>query len=206
MTGRWTWQPEKYPKFWMTIGSTKTSITVNDSLDIHIIEKTAYFDDRMNIGSMELLLTEQEYQVKISELGPDLLTDDIDFSTWYTAIKTVSQNQQICKFLLNQAYFCGIGNYLKAEILYRSCIRPDRCLKELTDEDIKILLLQSTTVIREAFTNGGLTIRDYLDPEGNKGTFQCQVYGQLHDPNGYEVQKYKFKDGRITHWVPQVQV
>ncbi|XP_061174161.1 endonuclease 8-like 1 [Saccostrea echinata] len=33
-------------------------------------------------------------------------------------------NKPICEFLLNQTYFNGIGNYLRAEILYRAGIPP----------------------------------------------------------------------------------
>ncbi|ESO87521.1 hypothetical protein LOTGIDRAFT_127711 [Lottia gigantea] len=47
-------------------------------------------------------------------------------------------NKPICEVLLNQSYFNGVGNYLRAEILYRAGIRPfDKArdvLQELLDD------------------------------------------------------------------------
>ncbi|XP_076058242.1 endonuclease 8-like 1 isoform X2 [Oratosquilla oratoria] len=43
-------------------------------------------------------------------------------------------NKAICEALLNQKFFNGIGNYLRAEILYRFSARPFDCARDLLSE------------------------------------------------------------------------
>jgi len=42
---------------------------------------------------------------------------------------------------------------------------------------------------------------------GDAGEFSRKfaVYGQKTDPQGNEVVKEKTRDGRVTHWVPDIQ-
>ena len=59
-----------------------------------------------------------------------------------------------------------------------------------------------------------MSFRDYLNPLGEMGNFECKVYGQEYDPKGHKVVSEKSgtppknskKDSRRTiHWVPEVQ-
>ncbi|XP_046366820.2 endonuclease 8-like 1 [Haliotis rufescens] len=43
-------------------------------------------------------------------------------------------NKPICEVLLNQKYFNGIGNYLRAEILYRGGVRPFECARSVLEK------------------------------------------------------------------------
>merc|ERR1711915_481793 len=43
-------------------------------------------------------------------------------------------DRPICEVLLNQKYFNGIGNYLRAEILYRLNIPPFECARTVLKE------------------------------------------------------------------------
>jgi len=115
------------------------------------------------------------------------------------------QNKQICDYLLDQKRISGIGNYLRSEILYRSRIRPDRSLKNLSDEELELLRIESIKTVRESYDSHGLTIRSYSDLYGNKGTFICQVYNRTEDPYGNPIRTDTFKDGRTIHWVPSLQ-
>lgn len=54
--------------------------------------------------------------------GPDPMWEYQNFrENILTGLKSADFNKPICEALLNQKYFNGIGNYLRAEILYR-CI------------------------------------------------------------------------------------
>jgi len=57
--------------------------------------------------------------------GPDPISNYEDFRTnVLTNIDDAAFNGPICEVMLNQKYFNGIGNYLRAEILYRGSIPP----------------------------------------------------------------------------------
>ena len=52
--------------------------------------------------------------------GPDLMWEYEKFrENVLTNLKNAAFNRPICEVLLNQKFFNGIGNYLRAEILYR---------------------------------------------------------------------------------------
>ncbi|XP_046581058.1 endonuclease 8-like 1 [Haliotis rubra] len=43
-------------------------------------------------------------------------------------------NKPICEVLLNQKYFNGVGNYLRAEILYRAGVPPFKCARSVLEK------------------------------------------------------------------------
>ncbi|XP_071794327.1 endonuclease 8-like 1 [Asterias amurensis] len=77
--------------------------------------------------------------------GPDPMFQYQDFrSNVVSNIKRPAFERPICEVLLNQKYFNGIGNYLRAEILYRMGIAPfekaRNVLEGLSEEppDVKV--------------------------------------------------------------------
>lgn len=179
--------------------------TSHSNLHLNFENRIAYFDDVRHFGSVEICIGFAELEVRLSDLGPDLLQDEISAELWRKIFRRCSQNFQICRALMDQDKVSGIGNYLKAEILYRARIRPDRTLRSLSDDELERLRIIGHQTIREAYAYHGNTIASYWDMDGNKGLFQCQVYGKAKDPEGNEVVKNTFTDGRTTHWVPALQ-
>merc|ERR1711994_899072 len=60
-----------------------------------------------------------------ADRGPDSVTEYPEFrSNILQHLEDTAFNKPICEVLLNQKYFNGIGNYLRAEILYRLEIPP----------------------------------------------------------------------------------
>lgn len=167
-----------------------------------------YYDDVRHFGYLKIYKTKTELDAYLdSTIGPDWLNDNVTLEYFETEIKNKRRkNTQICQFLLNQKIIAGLGNYLKAEVLYRSKIRPDRKLGELKDTEIRVLYEVIVETLQEALAANGLTIRDYISPSGLEGKFKCLVYGKDKDPNGHVVIKEKFKDKRNTWWCREVQV
>ena len=109
-------------------------------------------------------------------------------------------------FNLAFANFSGVGNWIRAEILYECKIAPNRKLKDLSESDIKHLYHWSIKILKDAYNVKGLTISNYIDPEGNYGTYKVKVYMQKKDPYGHKVITSVFSDKRTIHWVPEVQI
>lgn len=204
LQGKWSHSPGNNTRFWLEL--EKQDIIIKDNKFELITENLIlYNDDSQNFGDVELL-SEKGYQNKLRKIGPDFLNDKITLEMWMNKLKYKRiSNKQICDFLLEQSYFSGIGNYLKADILYHSKIKPDRTLNTLTDLEIETLLNSSFYIIGLAYKYGGLTIKSFWSPDGAKGMYPTLVYNRKTDSYGNKVEKSHFDDNRTTHWVPAIQ-
>lgn len=194
MEGKWTPTEEGHVRFWFKLSTTLGTF------------KYLYFCDTRNFGGLDMLDV-NGYTQKLSKIGADLLSDVVTLPEYIVKIKSGRiKNKQICDFMMEQKYFSGIGNYLKAEILYLCKISPTRTLMSLSDNDIKKLFETSLNVIRESYAHGGLTIKSFWSPEGRKGMYPCRVYNREKDDLGNPIIKATYDDDRNTHWVPALQV
>ncbi len=169
---------------------------------------TVYFTDMRNFGTFKFIKNKSELDKKLKELGTDALSPDytLDYVKKVLGEKK-SQTKTLAGILMNQKKFCGIGNYLKSEILYASKLSPHRTLESLTSDDITTLFHQSKKIIQASYDNGGGSAGDFSDLNKKKGSykFKFQVYGRSLDPLGNKVKKETTQDKRTTHWVPTVQ-
>ena len=108
---------------------------------------------------------------------------------------------------MNQGLIGGIGNYIKSEVMYRARISPNRLVKSLSDEEFSALNRETREVVGSSFRSGGATILTYSTFEGDKGEFPFffHVYGREKCINGFDVQRFVSNEGRMTHWVPELQ-
>lgn len=94
----------------------------------------------------------------LSKLGPDLLDLEV---TAPQLLEHLMQPQfrgrQLGALLLDQAAFCGSGNYLRSEILHLAQIHPLDCLKSLRSTAREGLAESALLVARRAYQTGGIT-------------------------------------------------
>lgn len=110
----------------------------------------------------------------------------------------------IGNLLVDQKCWSGIGNYLRAEILYQARVDPHRPAKSIPEEELRTIYEAAQQIIREAHHCRGLTIAQYRTPTGQTGFFPPAVYGRTTDPEGYPVRSEKLGSQTI-HWVPDKQ-
>jgi DNA-formamidopyrimidine glycosylase len=202
MEGHWVKMPTKYKRFTFEIGD----ITFINGVTNYSITKTMYYEDMLNYGNFRVIINDEEYKDTFKAVGPDLLHDYIPFESYSKVIKSSRiKNKEVADFILEQKYFSGIGNYLKSDILYAARIAPNRILSTLRDEDIRSLYDLSISIIKISYDKYGYSLRSYVDPDGNMGTYSPLVYGRENDDMGHNIIKEKFKDNRGTYWVPEVQ-
>ena len=108
---------------------------------------------------------------------------------------------------MDQKVLAGVGNYIKAEALYRAGISPHRVNSSLTDEELARLNKETKWVIRASYASRGARISTYELPDGSTGTynFKFLVYRRKVDPEGHRVVREETRDKRTTHWVPERQ-
>lgn len=197
MEGHWVYSPENHSNTWMNLRSP-------DGQDLIL-----YFNDTRRFGKLAVY-SQKNLQARMDKIGPDLLSENVTLEMWLEKARSrYVQKMEIVKWLMEQKYFSGIGNYLKAEILYRAQIAPTRKISDLSVEDLSTLYTCAINILRESYQSQGLTRRagTFWNPRSQKGSFadKLQVYEKSEDLEGREVVRETFSDGRTTHWVPSVQ-
>lgn len=174
MTGSWTQSKGSYTKaiLYTSVGNF-------------------YYEDMRGFGKIAIQRTEEELDQRLSKIGFDVLEaslvhPQIPDEQWLSFFNRKSK-KKICVFLLEQDKIAGIGNYLRSEILHQAEINPYRIISSLSDEELLRLRNSTQEVIVRAYRSNGLTIKDYIDPEGEKGSFVCSVYGKKVDEQGRKV-------------------
>jgi len=166
-----------------------------------------YFNDTRNFGTVKLVKGKSELVKKLQSLGPDMLSEDVEDSTFISALRKKNKHN-ICKVLMDQSVIAGVGNYVKAESLWLAKINPANAVSELNDEKLVSLNTSIKNVLRASYQSGGATIKSYQNFNGEIGDYSSKflVYNQKTDPHGNKVIKYRTPDGRTTHWVPEIQI
>ena len=165
-----------------------------------------FFNDQRNFGTLKMVPGRQELVKKLQSLGPDMLSEQVSDARFTDALMKKPE-WSLAEALMDQSLVCGVGNYVKAESLYRAQLSPHRQVNTLQPADFSRLKQSIQVVLQEAYKRGGASIQTYRDFDGNEGEYSQRflVYNQDRDPNGNEVVREKTEDGRTTHWVPAVQ-
>lgn len=92
--------------------------------------KNIYMNDKRKFGSFEI---KDNIVDDINRLGYDPLHNKIKFEQFYEDyVKRINSRQQLFMKMLDQTIFAGMGNYLRAEVIYHSRIDPFCRYNELT--------------------------------------------------------------------------
>lgn len=168
---------------------------------------TFIFDDiTMYYNNIRRIASSVIVSESIPALGPCLLTAALD--KWITRKKWKSLffrgQRMICEVLLDQTIIAGIGNYLRADILYLAGVNPFKKMNVITDNELELIRIASHEVVLASYRKGGCTILNYVDPDGNKGKYNPIVYGRDIDINGFKVSSCNVA-GRVIHYVKEAQ-
>ena len=98
----------------------------------------------------------------LAALGPDTLPypeRNWDETAFLSSLQEAQNGErEIGAALLDQSLLAGIGNYLRAEILYQCRLDPWRKIGDLTSENLRDLNREIPRVTRAAYDNGGATV------------------------------------------------
>ena len=184
---------------WITLGLTG-ELLLKPADHSHITFKTNkgnfYFDDQRNFGTIKFTFSEDELKKKLKTLGPDPLQEDVTLEYFNKILDKKSlQDKDIASVLNDQKVISGIGNYLRAEILYMAKISPFRKVKSLTNKDKEELWKAMNMIIMASYKK---------QHDTGIHTYPFLVYRKKKTPLGEEV-KSKDLNGRTIWYVPGVQ-
>tara|TARA_B100000287_G_C20575352_1_gene758212 strand:- start:480 stop:1286 length:807 start_codon:yes stop_codon:yes gene_type:complete len=168
--------------------------------------QSIYYNDIRNFGTLKYTEFKSDLEKKLKSLGPDVLNTEVD-SNEIRASLLKKPSKTIAENLMNQSLISGVGNYLKAEILYKCGISPHRLCEDINEKEYELLADACYHITRLSYKMGGATLSTYRQPNGKKGLYSRRfaVYNQKVAPCGNKVVKEKTLDKRTTHWVPTVQ-
>lgn len=114
----------------------------------------------------------------LADLGPEPLEPDFDGGYLHMACQ--GRKVAIKNLLMNAHVVVGVGNIYANEALYLSGIHPGRPAGRISAARCERLALAVKQVLAEAVSQGGTTLRDFLQSDGRPGYFQQQlkVYGR----------------------------
>jgi len=171
-----------------------------------------YFYDTLSFGTLKVLKNEEELNKKLKTIGPDIMDETTTLDIFKTQIKkTVNLPKEIGVVLMNQKIIAGIGNYLRADILYLSKVSPFRKVNKLTDDDIKELYNNARILTwgdydrDEAIKLKIMTKSTKLPKDYDRMFF---VYQEETDIHGHKIIKKELFEGsqkRFIYYVPEVQ-
>jgi formamidopyrimidine-DNA glycosylase len=112
-----------------------------------------------------------------SEVGAfrDRLGEDpLEISEAEFARRLGARHARVKALLLDQRTLRGIGNIYSDESLWRARIHPARRADLLTRDQLRTLRNAVRSVLQTAIRLRGSSISDYVDAEGNPGSFQLR--------------------------------
>ncbi|MGI9173789.1 MAG: Fpg/Nei family DNA glycosylase [Rhodothermales bacterium] len=97
----------------------------------------------------------------LATLGPDVLPEEgpFDVAGFRTRLADHA-GRTVGAVLLDQTLVAGIGNYLRAEILYACRIDPWRKVADLSEADVACLAITIPDLSARAYRTGGRTVDD----------------------------------------------
>lgn len=174
MTGYYSTEKEKHSRF-----------------VLYLEDNNLYYNDPRNFGTITVYTSDEDFIKAYNKLGPDILNDHVSYVEFYSRIDK-KLRLEIGSILLDQNIICGIGNYLRCDILWYCKINHHKKIGSLTEDEKKLLYFASINIIKYyADLDNNLA----FEPDGD-----FFVYMQDEDLYGNEVLREKYK-GRTIHYV-----
>jgi formamidopyrimidine-DNA glycosylase len=114
----------------------------------------------------------------LKKLAPEPLSDA--FHADYLYRQAINRRVTIKVFIMNAHHVVGVGNIYASEALFIAGIHPTRAAGEVSYTETTRLVECIKQVLRAAIEQGGTTLKDFANPQGESGYFQVklQVYGK----------------------------
>ncbi|KAL7575601.1 hypothetical protein ACA910_020168 [Epithemia clementina (nom. ined.)] len=169
----------------------------------HRRRRRIHYYDARNFGTVRFSTSRRELQAKLQSLGPDILQTELvpngSINSSNSIVSLLSETQReklnVCKFLMDQRYLSGVGNYILAEALYRASIDPYASLAELNATQQVQLLTQVQAVAQESYQSQEL--QNFLEPgagsvetDPTSASAETQQHQQPPRPTTFEFQCY----------------
>ena len=151
------------------------------------------YNDPRRFGFFQVIKTVDNLKKRFAHLGPEPFDRKFNLDYFQNFIK--KKNKNIKNLLIDQKFVSGIGNIYASEILFLSKINPNKKIKLLNKKDCNEIIINSKKILINAIRQGGSSIRDFKNTDGNKGSFQDNF--KVYQREGLNCKRIKCR-GKIT--------
>lgn len=139
------------------------------------------YHDPRRFGSLHYSSSIERHPL-LASLGIEPLTDTFDGDYLYRCSR--NKSQAVKGFIMDSKITVGVGNIYANESLFLAGISPIRPAKKISIERYRQLATHIKQVLERAIEQGGTTLRDYVNSDGDQGYFQqtLNVYGRAELP------------------------
>ena len=181
----------------LKLASTDTPIVKHTHLIITFKDQQLRFRDPRRFGGIFWLGKNHDDDPRLGPEPLEMRTDDL-------AKRLAETRRPIKVALMDQSLIAGLGNIYADEALFSAKIDPRRPANKVSPAETRRLNQSIKTILRQAISHRGSTLRDYVDGKGRPGKFQNRhrVYhrtGKACAICGEKIQKITL-GGRSTHF------
>ncbi|MEM9294004.1 MAG: bifunctional DNA-formamidopyrimidine glycosylase/DNA-(apurinic or apyrimidinic site) lyase [Acidobacteriota bacterium] len=139
-------------------------------------------DPRRFGQAFALPTAELDHHRRFVHLGPEPLGGSFGGETLLAAAK--GRRGPVKNFLMDAKVVVGVGNIYASEALHRAGIHPKRSVARISSARFERLAGAVRETLAEAVEQGGTTLNDFADADGQAGYFQISlaVYGREGEP------------------------
>ncbi len=154
----------------------------HDHVDILFQDRALRLTDPRRFGSLHWTRRPPEQHRLLRDLGPEPLGPA--FSGDYLYRTSRGRKVAVKQFITNSHVVAGVGNIYASEALYMAGIDPRRAAGRIGRQKYQLLDEVIREVLTDAIAEGGTTLRDFVNGNGEPGYFRLQlnVYGRTGEP------------------------
>lgn len=143
----------------------------------------------------------------LASLGPEPLEGNFTGKYLHAALRKKSIPIKVA--IMDAKTVVGVGNIYASESLFRAGIHPKLPADKLTRPKAERLVKCIKEVLTESITQGGTTLRDFLNSDGEPGYFRQRLF--VYDRKGEPCRacgtpiSHCVLGQRATYWCPVCQ-
>ena len=164
------------------------------------------FHDPRRFGSV-LWQKSNETITLLKNLGPEPLSYEFDKDSLFK--QSIGKSRNIKSFIMDSSVVVGVGNIYASESLFLAGISPKREAGKISKKRLVVLTNSIKNVLTDAINNGGTTLNDFSNVDGNPGYFSqvLNVYGRENMQCTRCSGKIKriIQNQRATYYCPKCQ-
>ncbi|MCL4162420.1 UNVERIFIED_CONTAM: hypothetical protein GTU68_048752, partial [Idotea baltica] len=163
-------------------GKQIDEIKKHDHVDITLSNnKVLRYHDPRKFGLI-LWADDLDKHKLFAHLGPEPLDEAFNAQLLHT--KSRKRRVAVKPFIMDQKIVVGVGNIYASEALFKSGISPQLAANKISLKRYAVLVENIKIILSNAIQQGGTTLRDFVNGDGQPGYFQQQlmVYGRGGEP------------------------
>jgi formamidopyrimidine-DNA glycosylase len=136
------------------------------------------YNDPRRFGAILWTTKNPQEHSLLKNLGIEPL--EKNFTARYLFDRARGSHRAVKQFIMDSKVIVGVGNIYANEALFAAKINPLQKANSISYKNYQLLTKKIKELLRRAIKCGGTSIKDYIDSQGKKGSFQnkLKVYGR----------------------------